>query len=123
MDTTDIDSFMELIEEDNPVNLRKFPRKEVNIKIKFMRENSNGKVEDTRYPESEDKIVNISRNGVGIQTMRKFFINDLVHIESLSDNVNFELKLRNKRLIAKEGDYFIYGCKIISKSSTKQLNL
>jgi len=117
MDTSDIDSFMELLEDDNKVNLRKFTRKEVNIGIRFMLHNSKRNIEDTRFPESEDKIVNISRNGVGIQTMRKFFINDLVHVESQSDNTNFELKLQNKRLIGKEGAYFIYGCKIVSQKT------
>jgi hypothetical protein len=115
VDTSDIDSFLEFLEEDEK-DQRKYPRKDVSIPIKFLKEHQNTKVEDTRFPESDDKIVNISRGGVGIQTLRKFFVNDFVYIESQSDQAKFELKLRNKRLCGRDGDYFIYGCQIISKS-------
>jgi hypothetical protein len=112
---SDIDTFMDFLEHEQNEQ-RKFPRKDVDIKIKFTKQVEGSMTQDDRLPESVDKIVNISRNGVGVQTMRKFFVNDIVNIESQSDKTRFELKLRNRRLCGREGDYFIYGCEIIAKN-------
>ncbi|MBF0196346.1 MAG: PilZ domain-containing protein [Planctomycetes bacterium] len=117
----EIDEYIRLLDnsvkgKDNRIS----KRSPVDIPIKFAICSINGEFkEDHDQPMKQSKLVDISKDGAGLITGRRYNLGDIIHCIGFGENKKFNAKLEVVNTRRADSIQHRYGCKIMIFEVTK----